>query len=458
MPLSSPAISTTRPVVPPPAWSGGAVQWAADEAPRLAHSENLLITFGFHCNLACTFCLVEDGLDRLEGITPATFRSWLQWPELFRGVTRIILSGGEATLEPELFDYIAIARQVPGVQHIRIQTNGTRLHDRAYLDSLIAAGVTEFFVSVHGWDEASTAKITQRNGAFRAIVKGLEAVSASSAALLTNTCICTDNYAHLIDIVQLLTPLRPEQMSFWTLHLRVDRPDTRLAMARVGDVQPHLLRAFDLCDAEKLPALVKWFPRCLLQHHHAKHDDSQPTTLVEPTFWPTVPRYSCIYRSACTWGKQGCNGLQHPYIEAFGWEESVLQPVALANLAPAKGDQDLQLDGQELRRWQLTLQGLGIEDLATQAGWQLTAAVRSGATLRQQLRKLPQDWDIYLEFSAPHSGPAFVRTASFAISHGRAPVGAEAALAELLATLRTTVPARDVGGLRLPWHGHNQSM
>jgi len=427
------------------------VSWGSHEPPRLAHTENLLLTFGFHCNLACTFCLVEDGLDRLQGITPETFRSWLGRPELFRGVSRIILSGGEATLEPALFDYIAIARQVPGVEHVRIQTNGTRLADRDYLQRLIDAGVDEFFVSVHGWDEPSTARITQRQGAFGAIVRGMEAVKASAAGLYTNTCICADNHRHLADIVALILPLRPELLSFWTLHLRVDRPDTRLAMARVGEVQPHLLRALDACDAAAVPSLVKWFPRCLLGAHAAKHDDSQPTTLVEPAFWPAVPRYSCLWRTACEYGKQGCNGLQHPYVEAFGWEQDVVRPIAPARAEVPHGEQVLPMDGAAQARWSEVLASLGLADLLERHGWALGGAGRRGRGLEQAVVALDGGAGATLTFEPARPGPALVTTASFSVSHGPTPALASEAFAVLLGALRRQLAERDPGGLRLPW-------
>ncbi len=440
-------------LIPPPSWSGGAVKWGPNEAPKLAHTENLLLTFGFHCNLACTFCLVEDGLDRLHGITPETFRSWLVQPELFRGVSRIILSGGEATLEPALFEYIAIARKVPGVEHVRIQTNATRLGDRDYLQRLIDAGVDEFFVSVHGWDEPSTARITQRQGAFRAIVKGMEAVAQSPATLLTNTCICADNYRNLPDIVALIAPFRPELLSFWTLHLRVDRPDTRLALARVGDVQPDLLQAVDACDAAGVPSLVKWFPRCLLGPHAAKHDDSQPTTLVEPAFWPAVPRYSCIWRTACEYGKQGCNGLQHPYVDAFGWEEEVLRPIAPGQQQVPHGDQELPLDAQAQGNWAQVTAALGLPALLARHGWSLAGAGRRGRGLQQTVVQDTTGATATLTFEPARAGPALVTTASFSVSHGPGPAGAHEAFSVLWGALKRELPSADGGGLRVPWAG-----
>lgn len=449
-------IAESGPFIPSTLWSGGAVRWAQGQSPKLAHSENLLITFGFRCNLACTFCLVEDGLDQLRGISLDTFAGWLQTPALFEGVTRVILSGGEATLEPELLQYAQLARQVPSVEHVRIQTNGMRLADRSYLQRLIDVGIDEYFVSVHGWDEPSTARITQRTGAFRTIVAGLEQVAASTATLFTNTCICTDNFEHLVDVVDVVAPFHPAQVSLWTQHPRLDSPERRQMMAPVAAVQPHLMRALDRCDALGQPALVKWFPRCLLGPHAAKHDDSQPTTLVEPEFWPQVPQYSCIYATVCAHGRDGCGGLPHQYIEEFGWEEDVLRPAPL-QMATERAKPELPLHAAELAQVQALTAQLGLDALVTAHGWRIADRLRRSdaqSNAPDALRLVLATADgasTWLELNPSRNAPGLVQTARFSLSHGRVQGGDEGLLRGLLQQLRVELPQRDVGGPGLPW-------
>src|SRR5262245_8205163 len=90
-------------------------------------TNTLLVTFGFRCNLACVFCMVEDVLDVYKGADLATFRAFLDDREAMRRIRRVTFSGGEATLEREILDYVRLARSVPGVEHVRVQTNATRL-------------------------------------------------------------------------------------------------------------------------------------------------------------------------------------------------------------------------------------------------------------------------------------------------------------------------------------------
>src|SRR5690606_36671829 len=85
---------------------------------------------------------------------------------------RVVLTGGEVTLEKKLFDYIAVARR-GNFEHIRVQTNGRPLKDRAFTQSLIDAGVDEFFVSLHGHDADTQDYISQRPGSIDDAIAGI---------------------------------------------------------------------------------------------------------------------------------------------------------------------------------------------------------------------------------------------------------------------------------------------
>jgi cyclic pyranopterin phosphate synthase len=116
-------------------------------------------------------------------------------------VRRIIFSGGEVTLSDELCDYARAARKIPGVEHVRIQTNATRLGRRGKVAELVDAGIDEYFVSVHGHDEPLVDGLLQKKGAFRAMVAGLEAIRDAGDSI-TNTAIVAPNASVLPEIVE----------------------------------------------------------------------------------------------------------------------------------------------------------------------------------------------------------------------------------------------------------------
>lgn len=428
-------------------WAPGRDEQDPANPALLTEGDSLLITFGFHCNLACTFCLVEDALDHFGGISVEQFEAWLTRPSLFQGVRRIILSGGEATMEKDLFRYVELARKVPNVEHVRIQTNGTRLGQRDYLQSLIDAGVDEYFVSLHAHDEALNTKITQRRGSFHQIMAGIQAVSESTADLYVNTAIVTDNYEHLAAILERSAPYNPLCHSVWYNFLRVNRADTRQMMPRMSALLPHLLHALDRGDELGLTTLVKWVPKCWLGKHRDKHDDSQPTTLVDGPFWDDAPGFSCLYRNDCAMGGE-CTGIMNNYIHTYGWEEDLLRPERVAPPRPANHHLPLELSPEEVARAEVLLHALGLKVGAEPGGFLVKPPTRVGDALRLPLVRGGVPHWLELTKVVP-SGRYFAKNATLGLSYGKTAPEHERAFALLLAHLRRRLERS--GPLRLPW-------
>jgi MoaA/NifB/PqqE/SkfB family radical SAM enzyme len=428
----------------------------ARDAPIRAQlgKDELTITFGFHCNLACTFCLVEDALNVYGGVDFATTEELLADPRVTSGVETILLSGGEVTIERDLERYVALARSVPSVRHVRLQTNAIRLADEGYLRRLVDAGVDQFFVSFHGATPAVCDAITQRPGSFEQIVGGMRAIAASGAELMTNTVIVESNYRELAAIADIVLPLRPTRVDFWNYLPRVDRVDVRGQLARVEDIRPHLVAALDRCAGRVPRVVVKHFPRCLLGAHAALQDDSQPTSLVDDAFWGPYPPYACVHEGVCAHaGAEGCRGLSFAYIKRFGWEEELLRPTRDERRAGgdywswARGDGDRRssrdvspaIDHRSAGVVASAL-GLGGEVL----GWRASRVEARGELVRITLAR--GDDELSLEFRArDEAAPAFVRTASLNVSHGRVRAGTEEALRPLLRELGARITRADRG-------------
>jgi len=298
-------------------------------------TNSFMVTFAFRCNIACTFCMVEDALGVFEGTTLASFRAFADDPRRLRGASRIIFSGGEVTLAKDLLDYVAVARTLPGVRHVRIQTNAIRLADRVYLRSLLDAGIDEFFVSFHAPDAVTYDAIAQRKGSFGRILEGLSAIREAGATLITNTAIVLDNFRLLPAIVELASSFGPRSIEMWNYWPRGDDEGARMLAARVSDVREPLIRALELAVAKGIPPVVKWFPRCLLGTMAWCQDDGQPPALIEDRYWEKEPAYGCLYEGVCaeSMGQPGrsrpgkCAGLSDAYVHRFGWEERTLRPV-----------------------------------------------------------------------------------------------------------------------------------
>jgi pyruvate-formate lyase-activating enzyme len=425
--------------------------------------ESLMVTFAFHCNLACTFCMVEDALNVMPGTSLAEFKRAMADPARLAGVSRIVFSGGEVTLSKELPAYAAFARSLPGIRHVRVQTNATRLGDRALLQTLINAGIDEFFVSFHAPDAALYERLVQREHSFDKILAGLAAIAESSAELSTNTAIVEPNHDRLEAIVERLLPYHPASIEFWNYWPRGDEDARRQIAARVSDVRPHLLRALHRALQAGIAPTVKWFPRCLLGPYARYLDDAQPAALIDDAYWAREPAYSCIYEGICADAGSACAGLSHSYINQHGWEEDQLSPrkapvistppgttnaarVVTRSLVKDAGDK--RSHAAAIAAW---LAQYALAPGAELAGFRLRGAAigRGIAALALQFERGGDTLEVRVGPRDPRR-PAFARTASYDLIYARATPALEADARRVTEAVARSIAAHDRGGQGLP--------
>lgn len=416
---------------------------------------SFMVTFEFRCNLACTFCMVEDVLDVYPGTSLAAFEAAAADPGLLEGKTRIIFSGGEVTLSPQLVDYVRLARSLPGIEHVRLQTNAVRLNRADVLDALIDAGVDELFVSVHGHDAALCDALTQRKGSFEAIRRGLSTIAASRATLITNTAIVEPNHRHLADIVELVSPYGPRSMEFWNYWPRADEDGSRGHAARVGDIRAPLLRALETCVDRGIPPVVKWVPRCLLGDMAWCQDDGQPPAILEDTYFERAPEYACLYQGVCADAVGKCSGLSHQYIRHFGWEHELLTPRRTRAPGTERGDirRSLTQDpvgsrqgGRKVAEW---LSSFGLTHTDDFGGYRIVDAGHTPD--RRELSVRLEGGGAPIEARIRPRDPSrrcFARTRSFDVLTRRTDV--EPPAREALRLLAKRIASADPGGLALP--------
>jgi pyruvate-formate lyase-activating enzyme len=420
---------------------------------------SLMVTLAFRCNLACRFCMVEDALGVYEGTSLDAFRAAAGEPGRLDGVERVVLSGGEVTLAPELVDYVRLARSLPGVKHVRLQTNATRLSDRAWLAALLEAGVDELFVSLHAARPETCDAITRRSGSLPSILAGMRAIADSGATLITNTCVVRPNVEELAGIVELASAYRPRSMEFWSYWPRAHDARRDDLLVPVGDALPHLVAALDACIARRVPPVVKWFPRCLLGPYAAYQDDGQPPAILDDRYWDREPDYACIYEGVCEHAGTRCSGLSVPYVERFGWEEERLRPSRARPAATGPNGESLlarslvkdeaprRADAARVASW---LARFDVAPGAVIEGWTLASATRgpAGSHVALTLTRANETVEVRV-LPREAARRAAAKTPSFDLVFA-ATRGARAHGATIVRVLADRISACDVGGLPLP--------
>ena len=105
-----------------------------------------IVSTGLGCNLHCIFCLQEKR-------TPTFFTKETILKEILRrrqeGADWLILTGGEATIHKNFFDFIAFGKKI-GYVRIQVVTNGRMFSSEKFARQAARAGLTEETVSFHG--------------------------------------------------------------------------------------------------------------------------------------------------------------------------------------------------------------------------------------------------------------------------------------------------------------------
>ncbi len=156
------------------------------------------------CNNKCLFCLDSDAqngdfIDETE--VRKTILEWFKVGE----DNRLILSGGEASINPKFVDYIRYGK---GLWYNRIQTitNGNRFSDLDFCQVVFEAWLWEVTFSMHGHTEKLHDYFVDTPGAFKKSLQGIINIRKHFPEVILN-----------IDIVVNKMNVRflPDMIRFW---------------------------------------------------------------------------------------------------------------------------------------------------------------------------------------------------------------------------------------------------
>lgn len=154
-----------------------------------------LVRTGFRCNQDCGMCWQS--------------RNWgshgpaqvLRWIEDIRaaGLSHLIVSGGEPTLDPALTDYLRHARAI-GFRSVVIETNAIQASKDGLARKLADAGLACAFVSLHSADAATSDLITRAPGTHARTVRGIHAFLEAGVDVVLNAVATRQGLDHLASL------------------------------------------------------------------------------------------------------------------------------------------------------------------------------------------------------------------------------------------------------------------
>jgi radical SAM protein with 4Fe4S-binding SPASM domain len=165
------------------------------------YKADLALTYG--CNNACPHCYNEPGRYPMASLNKQ------QWFEVVNrlheiGVPHLILTGGEATLHPDLPDIIRYADRLGHV--VGLNTNGRRLAQQGYLTTLVDAGLNHVQITL-GSSRRALHDAMMGAASFDQTVQGIRNAVASPLHAITNTTLMRSNMDHAVEIVDYLDAL-----------------------------------------------------------------------------------------------------------------------------------------------------------------------------------------------------------------------------------------------------------
>ncbi|MFA5118080.1 MAG: radical SAM protein [Candidatus Omnitrophota bacterium] len=135
------------------------------------------ITLNIQCNNDCLFCPRKEFLSIIScNSLKQIYRSI---NETRKTSDKIVLSGGEVTLLPELITIVKHCKTA-GFRAIGIITNARLLRNPGFTRELVLAGANEFAVSLYSIRDMTHDRITQKPGSCRETKEGLRNLIALS--------------------------------------------------------------------------------------------------------------------------------------------------------------------------------------------------------------------------------------------------------------------------------------
>ncbi len=169
--------------------------------PTAPYRMDLAITY--RCNNDCSHCYNARTRDYPELSTHDWQRILDKCWEI--GIPHVVFTGGEPTLRNDLPELIAHAEK--NGQITGLNTNGRRLANRQYVESLMDAGLDHVQVTLESHDPEIHDVMVGTRGAWKQTITGIRNVLETPLYVMTNTTMLTSNSASLAATLKYLAGL-----------------------------------------------------------------------------------------------------------------------------------------------------------------------------------------------------------------------------------------------------------
>ena len=336
----------------------------------------------------------------------------------------IEISGGEPTLSPILPRLLLYAKKLG--RRISLQTNAMRFSERRFAKTMVKAGLTHAFISLHAPEARLSDALTRRAGGFDLTVSGAKNLIAEGVHVSFNYVICKSNKKKLSDYVKFINrefgPGRVLVFSF--INPFHNAWKTPAMIPAISEIQDDLFAALD--EGERLGLEMHLpdicgIPLCFLRTYE-RFADKYEAILQERPFSPHPEKVKGGICKNCVWDAL-CDGLWERYADMYGFDEldPVLEKPSAADSGRRRGPtQCIRREEPKHVRDTALLIGEGCVNDCIFCNEGGKRAKRRSMTLDEQRRLLQEakpDW-VFLSGGEPTTNPRLLESIELAKSCG----------------------------------------
>lgn len=231
-------------------------------APETSTPRRLHLRLGTYCDNNCAHCTISDIREWPARTTEAAvFEIAAGWEA---GCTELVFMRGEPALRKDLAQLAGAAREL-GFSHVQIQTNGRRLADAGYLDSLVGAGVSFFEISLYA-DVEDVHDDIAGAAAFAETAQGIRNVAARGLQSIVTVPVLRKNFLRLTKIVAFLNEAGVKAVQFNFPRPVMARGKWRTeTIARLSECSAHVRKAVREARMLAMAATTEGIPLCHLR-------------------------------------------------------------------------------------------------------------------------------------------------------------------------------------------------
>jgi MoaA/NifB/PqqE/SkfB family radical SAM enzyme len=168
---------------------------------------DLAITY--RCATNCVHRYTEGPREMKELSTEEWFKVLDKLYDL--GIPHVVFTGGEPTVRDDITKLVAHTQEIGLVSGLA--TDGRRLKDAAYFNSLVEAGLDHVQITVESYDPKVHDKITGAEGSWDETIQGLKKAIASPIYTLSNTTLNKWNVEDILKTIEFLQGLGLRQFA-----------------------------------------------------------------------------------------------------------------------------------------------------------------------------------------------------------------------------------------------------